>query len=88
MDKLEVKVVVESRFKELGANKLSLQPSGDCWTLNGEFFSVCLLKDFWVIEWTGNYSYALGNCYEDTDIMPYKMSREEIIQYIDEMLLR
>ena len=43
MDKLEVKVVVESRFKELGANKLSLQPSGDCWTLNGEFFRVCLL---------------------------------------------
>lgn len=88
MDKLEVKAVVESRFKELGADKFSLQLSGDCWTLNGEFFRVCLLKDFWVIEWTNSYSYALGNCYEDTDIMPYKMSREEIIQYIDEMLLR
>ena len=48
MEKADVKAVVESRFRELGAKQLELDPSGTCWTMNGEFFKVSTLTDFWV----------------------------------------
>lgn len=57
MDKAEIKAIAENRFRELGAEKIELYPSGVCWTLHEEFFKVTTLKDFWVLEWTDNYSY-------------------------------
>ena len=58
MKKADIKAVAENRFRELGAKQLELYPSGICWTMNGEFFKVSLLTDFWVLEWTDNHSNA------------------------------
>lgn len=52
----EIKRICEKRFLELGANKIELQPSGKCWTLNGDFFKVTTLQSWWVLEWTDNRS--------------------------------
>lgn len=88
MEKKAVKVIVENRFRELGAKQLKLYSSDVCWTMNGEFFKVTILKDFWVIEWTDNYFYALNSCFEDIDPMPYDISEREIILQVDKLLLR
>ncbi len=56
--------------------------------MNGEFFKVSALKDFWVLEWTDNYSYALNCCFEDIDPMPYDISEQEIIWQVDKLLLQ
>ena len=56
MKKADIKAVAENRFRELGAKQLELYPSGICWTMNGEFFKVSTLADFWVLEWTDNHS--------------------------------
>ncbi|MDE6905950.1 MAG: hypothetical protein K2P76_13625 [Lachnospiraceae bacterium] len=60
MEKADVKSVVENRFRELGAEQLELYPSGTCWTMNGEFYKVSTLTDFWALEWTDNHSYKLS----------------------------
>ena len=88
MEKADVKAVVENRFRELGAKQLELYPSGTCWTMNGEFFKVSTLTDFWVIEWTDKHSYASNYCFEDIDPMPYDLSEQEIIRHIDQLLLQ
>ena len=64
-----------------------LYPSGICWTMNGEFFKVSTLTDFWVLEWTDNHSYASNYCFEDIDPMPYDISEQEIIWQVDKLLL-
>ncbi len=87
MEKTSIKAIVENRFRALGARQLTLYPSGVCWTLNETFFRVEILTDFWVIEWTDNRSYALNNCFEDIDPMPYDLSELEIIQQVDKLLL-
>lgn len=86
MEKSEVKEIVENRFQELGAERLKLYPSGECWTLNGEFFKVTTLADFWVLEWTDNRSYAENWCFEDVDPMPYDLSEREIVEQVDRLL--
>ena len=43
-------------------------------------------KDFWVLEWTDNRSYAENGCFEDVDPMPYDISEQEILEYIDGVL--
>jgi hypothetical protein len=88
MDKAEIRAIVENRFCELGAEKVELHPSGDCWTFHGAFFKVTTLQDFWVLEWTDNRSCASNYCFEDVDPMPYNISEHEIIQYIDGVLQR
>lgn len=88
MDKAEVRAIVENRFCELGARKMELQPSGICWTLYGDFFKVTTLKEFWVAEWTDNRTYALNDCSEDVDPMPYDISGRQIIEHVDGLLLR
>lgn len=87
MDKEEIRAIVENRFSELGAEEVELQPSGICWTLHGEFFKVTTLKDFWVLEWTDNRSYASNYCFEDVDPMPYDISKQEIFEHVDGVLL-
>ncbi|MDE7276420.1 MAG: hypothetical protein K2N98_06140, partial [Lachnospiraceae bacterium] len=77
MDKAEIRAIVENRFCELGAEKVELHPSGDCWTFHGEVFKVTTLQDFWVLEWTDNRSYASNYCFEDVDPMPYNISERE-----------
>ena len=85
--KADIKAVVENRFRELGAEQLELYPSGICWTMNGEFFKVSTLTDFWVLEWTDNRSDASNYCFEDIDPMPYDISEQEIIWQVDKLLL-
>ena len=87
MKKADIKAVVENRFRELGAKQLELYPSGICWTMNGEFFKVSTLTDFWVLEWTDNHSYASNYCFEDIAPMPYDISEQEIIWQVDKLLL-
>ena len=84
MKKADIKAVVENRFRELGAKQLELYPSGICWTMNGEFFKVSTLTDFWVLEWTDNHSYASNYCFEDISPMPYDISEQEIIWQVDQ----
>ena len=86
MDKAEIKAIVENRFCELGAERVELHPSGICWTLHGEFWKITTLKDFWVLEWTDNCSYASNDCFEDVDLMTYDISGQEILEYVDELL--
>ncbi|MCI9078646.1 MAG: hypothetical protein HFH68_06940 [Lachnospiraceae bacterium] len=88
MTKDEIRTICEKRFKELGAEKIELQPSGECWTLNGEFFKVTTLQDWWVLEWTNNYSYASNYCFEDLEPMLYDISEAEIITQISSLLGR
>lgn len=88
MEKAAIKAVVENRFRELGAEQSELYPSGICWTMNGKFFKVSVLTDFWVIEWTDNHFYASNNCFEDIDPMPYDLSEQEIIRQVDKQLLQ
>ena len=88
MEKAYIKAIVENRFRELGAKQVELYPSGICWTMNGEFFKVSTLTDFWVIEWTDKHSYASNYCFEDIDPMPYDLSEQEIIRHIDQLLLQ
>ena len=87
MEKADIKAVVENRFRELGAKQLELYPSGICWTINGEFFKVSTLTDFWVLEWTDNYFHASNYCFEDVDTMSYDISEQEIIWHVDKLLL-
>ena len=87
MKKADIKAVVENRFRELGAKQLELYPSGICWTMNGKFFKVSTLTDFWVLEWTDNHSYASNYCFEDIAPMPYDISEQEIIWQVDKLLL-
>lgn len=87
MERADIIAIVEDRFRELGAIQLELCPSCVCWTLNGAFFRVAMLTDFWVIEWTDSRSYAFDNCFEDVDPMPYDISKQEIIRQVDEVLL-
>lgn len=54
----------------------------------GELLKVTTLKDFWVLEWTDNRSYAENGCFEDVDLMPYDISEQEILEYIDGVLRR
>ena len=84
MKKADIKAVVENRFRELGAKQLELYPSGICWTMNGEFFKVSTLTDFWVLEWTDNHSNASNYCFEDIAPMPYDISEQEIIWRVDQ----
>lgn len=81
-----VKSIVENRFRELGARQIELRPSGLCWTLNEEFFKVTTLKDFWILEWSNNESYASNYCFEDVDPISYNVSEAEIIKHVDEIL--
>lgn len=83
----EIRVVCERRFKELGAEKIELQPSGECWTLNGEFFKVTTLRDRWVLEWTDNRSYASNYSFEDVELMPYDISEAEVLEQVNSLLL-
>ena len=87
MKKADIKAVAENRFRELGAKQLELYPSGICWTMNGEFFKVSVLTDFWVLEWTDNHSSASNCCFEDIDPMPYDIFKREIIWQVDKLLL-
>ncbi len=88
MNREQIRAIVENRFYGLGAERVELAPSGICWTLYGEFFKVTTLKDFWVLEWTDNCSYAENGCFEDVDPMPYDISEQEILEYIDGVLRR
>lgn len=88
MRKTDIKEIVENRFRELGAAQIELCPSGVCWERNGEFFKVTTMTDFWVIEWTDNYSYASNYCFEDIDPMPYDISVQEIVKAVDDALLK
>lgn len=84
----EIRVTCEKHFKELGAKKIELQPSGECWTLNGEFFKVTTLQDWWVLEWTDNRSYASNYCFEDVDPMPYDIPEAEVLKQVNSLLLK
>ena len=84
----EIKRICEKRFLELGANKIELQPSGKCWTLNGDFFKVTTLQSWGVLEWTDNRSYASNDCFEDVDPMPYDISKTDILEQINLLLLK
>lgn len=88
MNREQIRAIVENRFYRLGAERVELAPSGICWTLHGEFFKVTTLKDFWVLEWTDNRSYAENGCFEDVDPRPYDISEQEILEYIDGVLQR
>lgn len=88
MTKAEIKVIVENRFNEFGANLIELQPSGMCWSFKGKLFKVSTLRDFWVLEWTDNLSYASNYCFEDVDPMPYDISETEVITQVDTLLLK
>lgn len=87
MTKDEIRKICEKRFMELGAARITLQPSGECWTLNGEFFKVTTLRNWWVLEWTDNRSYASNYCFEDVDLMPYGISEAEVLEQVDSLLL-
>lgn len=50
LTKDEIRTICEKRFEELGAKKIELQPWGKCWTLNGDFFKVTTLQNWWVIK--------------------------------------
>lgn len=88
MNKAEIQSIIENRFGELGAYKVTLHPSGDCWTLHDEFFRIQTLSYFWVLEWTDNISYAANCCFEDVDLMPYDISVREIIKHVDSLLVK
>lgn len=88
MSEDEIKTICEKRFLELGADKIELQPSGECWTLNGDFFKVTTLRNWWVLEWTDNYSYASNYCFEDVDPMPYDISEAEVLEQVNSLLLK
>lgn len=88
MTKDEIQKICEKRFIELGAAKIELQPSGRCWTLNGEFFKVITLKNWWVLEWTDNCSYASNNCFEDVDLMSYDISKTAVLEQVNSLLLK
>lgn len=83
-----IKMICEKRFSELGADKIKLQPSGECWTLNSTFFKVALLQSGWVLEWTDNHLYASNNCFEDVDLMPYDISESEVVEQVNFLLLK
>lgn len=83
----EIRKICEKRFMELGAERIELQPSGKCWTLNGEFFKVTALRSWWVLEWTNNCSYAANDCFEDVDLMPYDISETEVLEQVNSLLL-
>lgn len=85
MTQMEIRRLVEARFQKMGAKKIKLD-SGECWTLNGEFFKVTTLNPFWVIEWTDRQEYADGGAFEDVDPMPYEITLEEIHQAVDALL--
>ncbi|WP_455619745.1 hypothetical protein [Eisenbergiella sp.] len=82
----EVKQIVENRFRELGASKILLSPPDYYWELQGEFYKVTILSDFWTIEWTDNRSYASNQCFEDVDPMQYDLTEQQIVDYINELL--
>ncbi|MCM1542583.1 MAG: hypothetical protein NC121_15165 [Blautia sp.] len=88
MTKDEIQKVCEKRFVELGANKIKLQPLGECWILNGDYFKVTTLQSWWVLEWTDNRFYASNDCFEDVDLMPYDISETKILEYVDSLLLK
>jgi len=88
MTKDEIKTICEKRFLELGADKIELQPSGECWTLNGNFFKVTFLQNWWVLEWTDNRSYASNYGFEDVDLMAYDISEAEVIEQVNSLLLK
>lgn len=88
MDQSEVKAITEHRFKQLGASRLELSPSGVCWTLHGNFFKVTTLTNFWVIEWTDDYFHASHYGFEDVDPMPYECTAQEIMEAVDRLLLK
>lgn len=88
MTKDEIQKICEKRFAEFGAEKIELQPSGECWALNGCFFKVTTLQSWWVLEWTDNDSYASNYCFEDVDLMSYDVSEAEVLEQVDSMLLR
>ncbi len=88
MTKDEIRKICEKRFIEFGAERIELQPSGKCWTLNGEFFKVTTLQSRWVLEWTDNYLYASNYCFEDVDLMPYDISEAEVLEQVDSLLLK
>lgn len=88
MTKDEIRAICEKHFKDLGAKKIELQPSGECWTLNGEFFKVTTLQDWWVLEWTDNCSYASNYCFEDVHPMPYDILEAEVLKQVNSLLLK
>ena len=88
MTKDKIRKICEKRFIELGAEEIELQPSGRCWTLNGDFFKVTTLQSWWVLEWTDNRSYASNNCFEDVDLMPYDVSEAEVLEQVNSLLLK
>ena len=81
-----VKQIAEKRFQELGASKILLSPSDYYWELQGEFYKVTVLSDFWTIEWTNNRLYASNQCFEDVDPMQYDLTEQQIIVYINSLL--
>lgn len=88
MTKDEIKMICEKRFLELGANRIELQPSGECWTLNGDFFKVTTLQGAWILEWTDNCSYESNYCFEDVDLMPYDISEVDVVEQVNSLLLK
>lgn len=86
MTKDEIRKICEKRFIELGAEEIELQPSGKCWTLNGDFFKVTTLQNWWVLECTDNCLYASNYCFEDVDPMPYDISEAEVLEQVDSLL--
>lgn len=88
LTKDEIRVICEKRFEELGAKKIELHPSGECWKLNGDFFKATTLQDWWVLEWTDNYSYASSGCFEDVDLMPYNISETVVLEQVNSLLLK
>lgn len=86
MTRGEIRRICEKRFEELGAKRIELEPSGECWTLNGEFFKVTTLQNWWVLEWTNDHSYASNDCFEDVDPMLYDISEAEVTIQVDSLL--
>ncbi|MCI9081697.1 MAG: hypothetical protein HFI70_05165 [Lachnospiraceae bacterium] len=88
MTKGEIQIICEKRFVELGAEKIELQPSGKCWTLDGEFFKVTTLQSWWVLEWTDNRSQASNYGFEDVEVMPYNISKAEVLEKVNSLIVK
>lgn len=56
--------------------------------MNGEFFKVTTLQDWWVLEWTDNRSYASNDYFEDVDPMPYDILEAEVLKQVNSLLIK
>ena len=85
---MKSKGFVKNAFWNLVLIKLNYSHLVKCWTLNGDFFKVTTLQSWWVLEWTDNRSYASNDCFEDVDPMPYDISKTDILEQTNLLLLK